>query len=86
MLKVTNVTKKVGKLTAVNNLSFDVSRGQMFCIAGPNGAGESPSLIPGLNSFEGDISFKNQNISGLQVDHAIRIDGLRGSHSIIESR
>jgi len=41
MLKVTNVTKKFGELTAVNDLSFDVTKGQMFGIAGPNGAGKS---------------------------------------------
>ena len=67
MLNVTNVTKKFGELTAVNDLSFSVAEGQVFGIAGPNGAGKSTlyNLITGLYSFEGDISFKDRNISGL---------------------
>lgn len=67
MLKVTNVTKKFGELTAVNDLSFDVTQGQVFGIAGPNGAGKSTlyNLITGLYSFEGSISFNNQEIGGL---------------------
>ncbi len=41
MLKVTNITKRFGELTAINDLGFDVTRGQVFGIAGPNGAGKS---------------------------------------------
>jgi len=50
MLKVRNVSKKFGELTAVNDLSFDVSAGQVFGIAGPNGAGKSTlyNLITGF--------------------------------------
>ncbi len=67
MLRVTNVTKKFGALTAVNNLSFEVSQGQVFGIAGPNGAGKSTlyNLITGLYDFKGTISFKDQDITGM---------------------
>lgn len=67
MLKVTNVTKKFGELTAVNDLSFEVRKGQVFGIAGPNGAGKSTlyNLITGLYDFEGSISFNDQEISGM---------------------
>jgi branched-chain amino acid transport system ATP-binding protein len=53
MLRVTQVTKKFGELTAVNNLSFEVAQGQVFGIAGPNGAGKSTvyNLITGLVHF-----------------------------------
>ncbi|MEE4364020.1 MAG: ABC transporter ATP-binding protein [Desulfotignum sp.] len=75
MLRVTNVTKKFGELTAVNNLSFEVCQGQIFGIAGPNGAGKSTvyNLITGLYNFKGTISFKDQDISGLPPHRIARL-------------
>ena len=83
MLNVTNVTKKFGELTAVNDLSFSVAEGQVFGIAGPNGAGKSTlyNLITGLYSFEGDISFKDRNISGLPP-HKIAKSGISRTFQI----
>ena len=53
MLKAKNVTKKFGELVAVNNLSFEVKKGQVYGIAGPNGAGKSTvyNLITGNYSY-----------------------------------
>ncbi len=75
MLRVTNVTKKFGELTAVNNLSFEVRQGQIFGIAGPNGAGKSTvyNLITGLYDFKGTICFKDQDISGLPPHRIARL-------------
>ncbi|MCF8112700.1 MAG: ABC transporter ATP-binding protein [Desulfotignum sp.] len=75
MLRVTNVTKKFGELTAVNNLSFEVSQGQIFGIAGPNGAGKSTvyNLITGLYDFKGAIFFKDREISGLPPHRIARL-------------
>jgi len=67
MLKAINVTKKFGALKAVNNLSFEVQKGQIFGIAGPNGAGKSTvyNLITGFYPYEGVIEFEGRNIAGL---------------------
>ena len=67
MLTLSNVTKKFGELTAVDDLSFNVEKGSIFGIAGPNGAGKSTvyNLITGYYSFQGDIEFNGSNISGL---------------------
>jgi len=67
MLKAMNLTKKFGELMAVNDLSFEVAKGQIFGIAGPNGAGKSTvyNLITGFLPFEGRIEFNGRDIKGL---------------------
>ena len=71
MLKAFNVTKRFGALKAVDNLSFDVKKGQIFGIAGPNGAGKSTvyNLITGFYRYEGKIEFDGRNISGKPPYH-----------------
>jgi len=44
ILKISNLTKKYGLLTAVNNLSFDIEKGSVYGILGPNGSGKSTTL------------------------------------------
>src|SRR5262245_31340575 len=44
IVEVRNLTKKYGKKTAVDNISFDVKRGEIFGILGPNGAGKTTTL------------------------------------------
>ncbi|HEY8422430.1 MAG TPA: ATP-binding cassette domain-containing protein, partial [Thermoclostridium sp.] len=41
ILKVENLNRYFGALHAVNNVSFDVPKGQVRAIIGPNGAGKS---------------------------------------------
>lgn len=58
MLSVKNLTKKYGKLTASNNVSFDVNDGEIAVLLGPNGAGKSTIIkcIAGLLRFDGEIT------------------------------
>jgi ABC-2 type transport system ATP-binding protein len=44
MIKVENLTKKYGEFTAVNNVSFEVSDGEVFAFLGPNGAGKTTTV------------------------------------------
>ncbi len=66
MLNAINVTKQFGALKAVDNLSFEVQKGQIFGIAGPNGAGKSTvyNLITGFYNYEGKIEFDGREITG----------------------
>jgi ABC-2 type transport system ATP-binding protein len=41
---VNGLTKRFGDFTAVNNISFSVSRGEIFGFLGPNGAGKSTTI------------------------------------------
>lgn len=44
MIEVKNLSKKYGKHTAVDNLSFHVEKGQIYGFLGPNGAGKSTTM------------------------------------------
>ncbi len=67
MLKAIHVTKSFGELKAVNDLSFEIQKGQVFGIAGPNGAGKSTvfNLITGFYNYEGKIEFDGRDITGM---------------------
>jgi ABC-2 type transport system ATP-binding protein len=44
MIKVTNLVKRYGSFTAVNSVSLEVPRGELFGFLGPNGAGKTTTL------------------------------------------
>jgi ABC-type multidrug transport system ATPase subunit len=44
MIRVERLTKRYGSLVAVDDLSFDVRRGETFALIGPNGAGKTTTL------------------------------------------
>lgn len=75
LLKASHLTKKFGELVAVNDLSFDVYRGQIFGIAGPNGAGKSTvyNLVTGFYPYQGRITLDGRNISGMAPHRIARL-------------
>jgi len=44
MIRVRNLVKKFDKLTAVDDVSFDVEAGEIFAFLGPNGAGKTTTI------------------------------------------
>lgn len=57
MLEVAHVTKKYRKVTANNDISFQIPDGQVGILLGPNGAGKSTIIkcIMGFLKYEGQI-------------------------------
>jgi ABC-2 type transport system ATP-binding protein len=43
-IEVENLTKRYGDLLAVNDLSFNVMKGEVFALLGPNGAGKTTTV------------------------------------------
>ena len=44
MIKVENLTKRYGSVTAVDGISFEVGKGEILGFLGPNGAGKSTTM------------------------------------------
>ena len=61
-VSVKNLTKSFGTRKVVDNLSFDVQKGEVFALLGHNGAGKSTTidLILGLKAPDGGIAASGQ--------------------------
>ena len=71
LLQTTNVVKRFGGLTAVNNMTFELEQGTIASIIGPNGAGKTTffnSLTGIYRPEEGQIDFNGRSLLGLRPD------------------
>lgn len=69
-LHTTNLVKKYGKRTVVNNVSVNVGQGEIVGLLGPNGAGKTTTfyMIVGLiKPNEGKVFFENNEITSLPM-------------------
>jgi ABC-2 type transport system ATP-binding protein len=77
MIKVENLTKYYGEICAVNDIGFQIDRGEILGLLGPNGAGKTTFmriLTCYLNPSAGTIQVKDLNIK----DHPFEIKKLMG--------
>ena len=68
LLSARDLTLRFGGVVAVNNVSFEVRRGEVFTLIGPNGAGKTSvfNLISRIyDATAGEITFEGQPISRL---------------------
>jgi len=65
MIKIENLTKKYGNLTAVDNLSLQIEEGEVFGLLGPNGAGKTTTirvLCCLISKTSGNVMLNNLSI------------------------
>jgi ABC-type lipoprotein export system ATPase subunit len=71
LITVKELSKTLGKVKAVNNLSFSIKNGELVAIQGHSGSGKSTllSLLSGLEKQDnGEIIFDNKNIGNMSED------------------
>ncbi|QDY69077.1 ABC transporter ATP-binding protein [Qingshengfaniella alkalisoli] len=71
LLKLENVTKTFGGLTAVNDMSFEIGQGEVVGLLGPNGSGKTTllNLISGaLPASAGAIRIGGSDLAGKRPD------------------
>ena len=70
ILSINNLNKKFGKIHAVNNLSFEIQKGNVYGILGPNGSGKSTTLgiiLNVVNKTTGKFSWFDGSLSTHQA-------------------
>jgi cell division transport system ATP-binding protein len=68
MLKLENVTKSFGSITALSDVSFEMDEGEFVFITGPSGAGKTTLLrliLCELKPDKGKVSLDDQEISSI---------------------
>ena len=86
LLSASQLSMRFGGVLAVNGVSFDVKRGEVFTLIGPNGAGKTTvfNLISRLYTpTTGDISFEGRKLSEL-APHDVASLGIARTFQNIE--
>lgn len=65
LIQVRDLSKKFGNFTAVDRITFDITKGEILGFLGPNGAGKTTTLkmiIGLLRITSGDVFIKGHNV------------------------
>ena len=73
MLRAENLVKKYKDITAVDDISFSVNKGEIFGLLGPNGAGKTTTIRTILNILKPDSGKITFNGTPLSEDYYNRV-------------
>ena len=86
LLEVKKVSRFFGGITAVKDVSFAITKGEILGLIGPNGAGKT-TVFNVVNGFyppsRGEVFFKGERISGLKP-HQICQRGLARTFQVVK--
>ena len=71
MIEIKNLSKNFGDLKALDNVSFDVKKGELFGVIGQNGAGKSTlfrSMMNFYDRFDGQILYEGEKMSKVPLE------------------
>ena len=85
MLEVNGITQIFGGVTALKDVSFAVTRGDITGVIGPNGAGKTTlfNIITGIyTQTAGTVTLKGQDVSGRPPEQLARLGMVRTFQNI----
>jgi branched-chain amino acid transport system ATP-binding protein len=86
LLEVKKVSRFFGGITAVKDVTFGITRGEILGLIGPNGAGKT-TVFNVVNGFyhpsRGEVFFKGEKISGLKP-HQICRRGIARTFQVVK--
>src|SRR3990167_8081897 len=94
ILQVSNLSKRFGTFTAVDNISFSLKKGEVLGLLGPNGAGKSTTIqmllgittqSSGAISYFGKDFDKYKRESLQRINFASSFNSLQGKISVLEN-
>jgi len=86
ILKIESLSKHFGALKAVDNVSFEVKRGEIVGLIGPNGAGKTTvtNLVNGAYlKTTGKVFFKGSDVTNLKPFQIARM-GLTRTYQVVK--
>lgn len=71
MIEIKNLSKNFGNLKALDDVSFDVKKGELFGVIGQNGAGKSTlfrSMMNFYDHFDGEIHYEGRPMADIPLE------------------